>query len=201
MLVGAFLLLAAAGVLLYHGNWKRIRTSIRTQYAAVLAGRNHAAAPRATSIDGRQGALTLNPRPSPTTRQPAAPPSPNPPQPVARPIVHPVAVPHTVASTPRDLANSKPQPAATVVVPEALMRRNLVSSRVPIFPAGAAGPVVIQAIVTARGTVEPLRVVTGDPALAHAAMVAAATWRYRPYLQNGVPVNVSTTISVDAAGN
>jgi protein TonB len=81
------------------------------------------------------------------------------------------------------------------------MKQNLISSRVPIFPSGASGSVVVAAIVTARGTVEPVRVVSGNPALAQPAMAAVATWHYRPYLQNGVPVNVSTTISVDSTGN
>lgn len=204
-LVGGILLgLAAGGVLLlYHGNWTRLGTSIHTQYAAAVAKNNHATAQTATSISGGQGNFTVNPAASPTEPQPAAAPSnPVPPEPVTPQKPTPIAV-ATIVPPPKDTAalTRQPHTDAQIVVPEALMRQNLVSSRVPIFPQGATGPVVIQAIVTAGGTVEPLRAVSGDPALAHAAMAAAAAWRYRPYLQNGVPVNVSTTISIGAAGN
>jgi protein TonB len=90
-----------------------------------------------------------------------------------------------------------------VVVPEALMRQNLVSSRVPVIPDSAAshGIVVLDAVVTSRGTVEHLRAIQGDPSLRRAAIEAASTWRYRPYLLNGTPVDVSTTISVDFSGD
>jgi protein TonB len=86
------------------------------------------------------------------------------------------------------------------------MKLHLISSRVPIYSAAATaahatGPVVIKAIVTSRGAVEPLQVIEGDPALRRAALDAVSTWRYRPYLQDGVPIDVSTTISVDPPGS
>lgn len=92
--------------------------------------------------------------------------------------------------------------ADQVVVPEPLMKRRLISSRVPIYPPAAkenhmAAIVSIQAIVTRDGSVEPVRVVQGDPALRQAALQAVSTWKYRPYLLNGRPVDVSTIISVD----
>jgi TonB family protein len=95
-----------------------------------------------------------------------------------------------------------PTAAGLVVIPEQSMKAHLISSRVPIYSATAraahaTGPVVIKAIVTARGTVEPLQIVAGDPALRHAALDAVSTWRYRPYLVDGIPADVSTTISVD----
>jgi len=88
------------------------------------------------------------------------------------------------------------------VVPAATMENNLISSRVPIFPEaakanGVEGRVVLQAIVNKDGTVGHLHVVSGDPALRRAATEAVSTWRYRPYLVNGQPAEVSTTISVD----
>lgn len=188
-LLGGILLTLAAGVLLYHSNWKRLSASLRIQYAAALASRNHPTAQSAASINADH----FNPGAAPTTQQPA-PTNPNPPQALV-PYNAPSAAP-----PPRNANTRQPHAEAQIVVPEALMRQNLISSRVPIFPPGA-GPVVIEAIVTARGTVEPLRVVTGDPALARPALAAAATWRYRPYLQDGIPINVSTTISIDASGN
>ena len=55
----------------------------------------------------------------------------------------------------------------------------------------------MHAVVTSEGRVEGLRVLQGDPELRSAALDAASAWRYQPYLLNGRPVDVSTTISVD----
>lgn len=108
---------------------------------------------------------------------------------------------------------SQPQPSNTsssgipgsnapVILSEGEMQQNLASSRVPIYPEAAranriGGRVELQAIVSRDGSVGHLHVVSGDPQLRRAAMDAVATWRYRPYLQNGRPVDVSTTITVD----
>jgi TonB family protein len=91
---------------------------------------------------------------------------------------------------------------ARVVVPETLMRQNLISSRVPIYPDTARGShieglVVMHAVITAKGTVEDLHVIQGDPSLRQAAIDAASAWRYRPYTLSGRPVDVSTTLTVD----
>lgn len=86
------------------------------------------------------------------------------------------------------------------------MQDYLISSRVPIYPEEAkansiTGPVVMEAVVNRDGSVGRLRVVSGDPALRRAAVEAVSAWRYRPYLLNGEPVDVSTTISVDFSSN
>jgi len=199
-LLGGLLLLAlaAGGVsLLYHSNWKRLNTSIDTQYAAVTARKDQTAALSAASIESGQPSITKNPSLGPAGSRSAAPE--NPPQFLAPHNPRPAAP--SAASVPIGRPNLTARTVAQVEVPQSEMRQNLVSSRVPIFPAGASGPVVVKAIVTSQGTVQPVRVVSGDPALARAAMAAVATWRYRPYLLDGVPVSVSTTIQVDSAGN
>jgi protein TonB len=91
-------------------------------------------------------------------------------------------------------------PVGPVVVPAATMAANLISSRLPIYPEGARvadGRVVLQAIISKSGTVGHLRVLSGDPALRGAAADAVAKWRYRPYVVNYEPVEVSTTVIVD----
>jgi TonB family protein len=93
-----------------------------------------------------------------------------------------------------------------VVVPAAVMDENLISSRVPVYPESAkashiGGKVVMQAVVTRDGSVGRLHVVQGDPELRRAAMDAVSTWHYLPYLLNGQPVDVSTTIVVDFSSN
>jgi protein TonB len=56
--------------------------------------------------------------------------------------------------------------------------------------------VVLQAVISKAGAIENLRVVSGSPMLQQAALEAVRQWRYRPYLLNGEPVEVETTIHV-----
>ena len=93
--------------------------------------------------------------------------------------------------------------APAIEVAGAEMQDRLISSRVPVSPdpAHSDGRVILQAVVTSRGTVRHLRFAGGDPALTRAAVEAASTWRYRPYILDGTPVDVSTTITVDFSGD
>ena len=58
------------------------------------------------------------------------------------------------------------------------------------------GTVVLQATISKSGTIENLRVMSGPAMLQQAALDAVRTWRYRPYLLNGEPVEVETTVNV-----
>ena len=71
----------------------------------------------------------------------------------------------------------------------------------PTYPAiaramGEQGTVVLAATISRDGVIENLRVLTGPSTLRIAAQEAVAQWRYRPYLLNGQPVEVETTINV-----
>jgi protein TonB len=59
------------------------------------------------------------------------------------------------------------------------------------------GTVVLQATISKTGTIENLRVVSGPTLLQQAAIDAVEKWQYRPYLLNGEPVEVETTVNVD----
>jgi len=61
------------------------------------------------------------------------------------------------------------------------------------------GMVVFHAIIGKDGSVQDLQVITGHPLLIQAAMDAIKQWRYKPYLLNGEPVIVQTTINVNFA--
>jgi TonB family protein len=92
--------------------------------------------------------------------------------------------------------------AAPVTVSPSVMEANLISSRVPAYPEAARGDhvegrVVMQAVISKSGLVGHLRVIEGNPMLRSAATEAVSKWRYRPYLVNGEPVEVVTTVSVD----
>ena len=71
----------------------------------------------------------------------------------------------------------------------------------PAYPAIARaariqGNVVLTAIIDKEGTIRDLQLVSGHPMLVPAAIEAVRQWRYRPYLLNGQPVEVETTVTV-----
>ncbi len=59
------------------------------------------------------------------------------------------------------------------------------------------GSVLLQAEISKDGTIENLRLISGHPMLAPAAIEAVKQWRYRPYILNGEPVEVETQITVN----
>jgi protein TonB len=60
------------------------------------------------------------------------------------------------------------------------------------------GPVVLAAVIGKDGAIQNLRVVsTASPLLNQSALDAVKQWRYRPYILNGEPVEVDTTITVN----
>jgi protein TonB len=85
---------------------------------------------------------------------------------------------------------------------------DLVRKILPTYPSLARsariqGVVVLQAVIGKEGAIENLRVLTGHPMLAPAAIEAVRQWRYRPYVLNNEPVEVETQITVNfsLAGN
>lgn len=62
--------------------------------------------------------------------------------------------------------------------------------------ARVSGEVVLQAIISKEGEIRELALVSGHPMLAPAAVEAVKQWRYRPFLLNGEPVEVETTVIV-----
>ena len=71
----------------------------------------------------------------------------------------------------------------------------------PIYPAEASknnviGTVVLHATIGSDGHVAALRIISGPAQLRQAALDAVRQWTYRPYMLNGRPVEVETTIDV-----
>ena len=58
------------------------------------------------------------------------------------------------------------------------------------------GDVVLKAIIDKEGNIVNLQLMSGHPMLVPAALDAVRQWHYRPYLLNGQPVEVETTITV-----
>src|SRR5438128_1779432 len=59
------------------------------------------------------------------------------------------------------------------------------------------GTVVLQAEISKTGDIQNLRLISGHPMLAPAASAAVKQWKYKPYLLNGEPVEVETTVQVN----
>jgi len=99
-----------------------------------------------------------------------------------------------------------------VAVPKVAVQRVRVSQGVtqglvihrvqPTYPqmakiARVQGSVVLAAIIGKDGAIQNLHVVsTASPLLNQAALDAVKQWRYRPYILNGEPVEVDTTVTV-----
>jgi periplasmic protein TonB len=58
------------------------------------------------------------------------------------------------------------------------------------------GTVVVQAVISKSGKIESARVVSGPAILQGAALEAVREARYRPFLLNGLPTEVETTVSI-----
>jgi protein TonB len=94
-----------------------------------------------------------------------------------------------------------PDVKTTVRVPSSAEEALLVHKTMPVYPriglaAHAEGTVILAATISKAGSIENLRVVSGPPLLQRAALDAVSTWRYRPYILNGQPVEVETTVDV-----
>ncbi|QEE27881.1 M56 family metallopeptidase [Terriglobus albidus] len=86
-------------------------------------------------------------------------------------------------------------------VSASIMAGQIVSTVNPVYPEAARkarieGTVVLHAIISETGDVMALQVLSGPTALLDSAIDAVQQWKYKPYLLNGQPIEVSTTISV-----
>ena len=59
------------------------------------------------------------------------------------------------------------------------------------------GQVLLQAEISKDGSIQNLRLISGHPMLAPAAIEAVKQWKYKPYLLNGEPVEVETQVQVN----
>jgi len=87
-------------------------------------------------------------------------------------------------------------------VPSETMEQRIVTKVEPAYPeaartAGIEGGVVLDALIAADGSVKRLRKVSGPDLLVQSATQAVEGWKFEPYLSNGQPVEVQTTIAVE----
>lgn len=106
------------------------------------------------------------------------------------------------------LAGAANNPPPVVAAPKRLRVSSGISEGMllrkiePLYPiiaqrAHIQGTVQLKAIISREGTIENLQLVNGHPMLVPAAMDAVKQWRYRPYVLNGEPLEVETTVVVN----
>jgi periplasmic protein TonB len=91
-----------------------------------------------------------------------------------------------------------------VRISQGVTRGQLISKIEPKYPllareARVQGDVILRAIISRSGEIENLQLLSGHPMLVPSALDAVKQWRYRPFLLNGEPVEVETTITVTFA--
>jgi len=108
-----------------------------------------------------------------------------------------LGTPPVIVVAPRPLRNTTAMRISTGVA-----AGNLIVKTQPVYPviaraAHISGTVVLRAMISKSGSIENLTVESGPPMLRQAALDGVRTWRYRPFLLNGEPTEVDTTIQIN----
>lgn len=105
-------------------------------------------------------------------------------------------------SVPAPAKMPDPTPVKRIRVASRVVEANLIHDVTPQYPpeAGRArieGTVVLMAVIGTDGSVKDVRVESGLPTLAQAAIDAVKQWRYKPYMIDGEPVEVDSRITIN----
>lgn len=92
--------------------------------------------------------------------------------------------------------------AKAVKIPSGVMAGTLLTRVNPVYPEAAKkakvqGSVILHAVIGKDGAIQDLQTVSGPEELRRSALDAVRQWTYKPYLLNGEPVEVETTITVN----
>jgi TonB family protein len=93
-------------------------------------------------------------------------------------------------------------PLGKLNVPAATMAKQCVTMVSPSYPKSMMDDekpytVIVRVVVWKSGNVSPMRVISGPPSLQDEAMNAVRLWRYRPYIRDMEPLDVTTDVKVD----
>lgn len=111
-------------------------------------------------------------------------------------------MPTSAKSAPLPVKPPEPVPAKRMRIASRVAEANLIHDVPPQYPpeAGRArieGTVVLMALIGTDGAVKDVRVESGLPVLAQAAIDAVKQWRYKPYVIDGQPVEVDSRITIN----
>jgi TonB family protein len=90
----------------------------------------------------------------------------------------------------------------TLNVSQGVSRGLLVKKTQPVYPPSALqmhieGAVELSATISKNGDISAVKIVSGNPSLARAAVDAVKQWKYKPYLLNGEPVEIQTQVTMN----
>ena len=111
------------------------------------------------------------------------------------------------AQTTGQESGAPPQAVRRVArISSGVMQGQILQKVAPVYPQsaremGLQGTVVLHAIIDKDGHVEKLDAISGPPELKTAALDAVKQWTYKPYLLNGEPTEVDTTVVVNFSLN
>jgi protein TonB len=114
----------------------------------------------------------------------------------------------TIVAPPPRPADPTPPPAPKIDIREpvriasSLQLSRLIKKVDPEYPILAhrghiEGTVIAEAHITGSGTIDSLRIISGNPLFYQSVLDAVKQWRYQPTLLNGEPIEVITTITVN----
>lgn len=120
------------------------------------------------------------------------------------PILHVSAVAVDFPAVLADAEFSSPATALPVLVRKArdkVVAGKRIGGHEAEYPQAARnenlqGLVMLRASITTAGTLSDMRIISGPKPLQQAAFDAVKTWRFKPFLLNGQPIEVSTQINV-----
>lgn len=101
-----------------------------------------------------------------------------------------------------DTSDTAPQPILQKVNVSQGVSQGLLMKKVqPVYPRTALtmhieGVVELAATISKTGDITSVKVVKGDPQLTRAATDAVRQWKYKPYLLNGEPVEITTEVTI-----
>jgi len=106
-----------------------------------------------------------------------------------------------VSTTSSLSAVPKLAPPQRIRISQGVTKGLLIHRIEPAYPplaraARVQGEVMLSAVISTTGDIQNLQLISGHPMLVPAAIAAVRQWRYKPYLLNGQPVEVETTITV-----
>jgi TonB family protein len=129
-----------------------------------------------------------------------------PPQQAAAPALDLSAVNHSEGGLAAlDAPSAVPIPtlaASTLPVSQGVSQGLILKKVSPMYPLLARqlrkeGTVELLATISKKGDITGVKVLSGDAMLAKAAQEAVRQWKYRPYLLNGVPVEIQTQVTIN----
>jgi TonB family protein len=124
---------------------------------------------------------------------------------ISAPNIAAIASTGNGGTLPNLLGNQTNAPAPvlqTLSISQGVSQGLVIKKVLPAYPANALhmrteGSVQLLATISKRGDISAVKILSGDPGLARAAVDAVKQWKYKPYLLDGNPVDIQTQVTVN----